>query len=216
MKLAQGAKSWILLTLIIGVIFGLLSVTYDSYIFGLLFSLFTVIFLLTTILLLIFFRDPDRTPGHGVVACADGKITEIINLIDDDIGKSVRISTFMNLHNVHVNRTPYDGKVLSINHKRGAHIPAFKKESEKNEQVVILLNTRIGKMKIVQIAGTIARRIVPYIKQMDKLKKGDKIGIIRLGSRVDIYLQSKYKINICVSIGDKVKAGVNKIAEITD
>jgi len=107
-----------------------------------------------------------------------------------------------------------DGKIKDITHTSGFHLPAFKKESEKNERVIILIVTVIGTIKVVQIAGTLARRIVPYVKKEDKLKKGDRIGIIKLGSRVDVYLPIKKIRKICVNIGDTVIAGEDKLAEI--
>ena len=122
----------------------------------------------------------------------------------------------MNVHNVHVNRMPLDGIVKDVVHHSGIHLPAFKKESEKNERVITTIDTNIGTIKVNQIAGTLARRIVPYIKKGDKLKKGERIGIIRFGSRVDVYLPSKKIKKILVKIGEVVKAGETTIAEIND
>ena len=120
----------------------------------------------------------------------------------------------MNLYNVHVNRIPLEGTIKDVVHISGTHLPAFKKESEGNERVIIMIDTDIGAIKLIQIAGTLARRIVPYIKKGDKLKKGEKIGIIRLGSRVDIYIPSKKIKKINVKLGDMIKAGEKSIAEI--
>ena len=122
----------------------------------------------------------------------------------------------MNIHNVHINRMPLDGVIEEINHYTGAHIPAFKKESDKNERVELLLKTKIGKIKIIQIAGTLARRIVPYVKKGDTINKGGKIGLIRFGSRVDIYLPEKNIISINVKEKTKIRAGEDTIAEIND
>jgi phosphatidylserine decarboxylase len=166
--------------------------------------------------MIIFFRDPEREIGKGIVACADGRIREIKNIKDDYIGDCTRISTFMNIYNVHVNRMPIDGTIKNIFHKSGFHLPAFKKESEKNERLIITVDTKIGKIKIIQIAGTLARRIVPYIKKGEKLKKGEKIGIIRFGSRVDIFLPEKRIKGLLVKKGEMVKAGENSIAKIND
>ena len=167
-------------------------------------------------ILVIFFRDPKRKTGTGVVAVADGVIREIANENDRDAGQCTKISTFMNIHNVHVNRMPLDGTITGITHHSGAHIPAFKKESEKNERVVLLLKTEIGTVKIIQIAGTLARRIVPYVKKGDTVQKGKKIGLIRLGSRVDIYLPTNKIQTIAVNMKDRVKAGEDTIAKIHD
>jgi phosphatidylserine decarboxylase len=122
----------------------------------------------------------------------------------------------MNVYNVHVNRMPIDGIIKEIVHKKGSHLPAFKKKSIKNEKVIIIIDTKIGLIKIIQIAGTLARRIVPYIRKGDRLKKGEKIGIIRLGSRVDMFLPIKKIKNINIKLGDTIKAGVVSIAEIND
>jgi phosphatidylserine decarboxylase len=215
MKFAQGSLSWILTTLFMGLFFVILSLIFKELL-GSIFLFISFILFLMTILFLVFFRDPERNIGNEIVAPADGKIREISKIKDDDIGDCTKISTFMNLHNVHVNRMPFDGIIKDVVHINGAHLPAFKKESERNERVIITANTDIGLIKIIQIAGTLARRIVPYVKGGDKLKKGDKIGLIRLGSRVDIYLPTKKIKHITVKINDIVKAGADTIAEIND
>ena len=216
MKIAKGTKSWIYLSLVPSLILFLLSFVFISYEFNIVLWFIGCILLLLAIFFIIFFRDPDRKIGKGIVVCADGKIREISELNDKDIGKAICVSTFMNVYNVHVNRSPFNGVVEDIVHISGTHLPAFKKESERNERVVILLDTIIGQIKIVQIAGTLARRIVPYINRLDKIKKGDRIGIIRLGSRVDLYLPKKAVKKICVRKGDKVIAGEDSVAEVND
>ena len=215
MKFAQGSLSWILTPFFIGVFFVILSFIFKELL-GSIFLFISFILFLMTILFLVFFRDPERNIGKELVAPADGKIREISEIKDDDIGDCTKISTFMNLHNVHVNRMPFDGIIKDVVHIDGAHLPAFKKESERNERVIITANTDIGLIKIIQIAGTLARRIVPYVKSGDKLKKGDKIGLIRLGSRVDIYLPTKKIKHITVKINDRIKAGADTIAKIND
>ena len=217
MRIARGSKSWISYFLFSSLVFFLLSLLLIQY-----YRLFIVLLLISFILflfslfLLVFFRDPDRKIGKGIVACADGKIRDISDFKDDVVGNCICISTFMNIHNVHVNRAPFEGSIESIVHLSGVHLPAFKKESDKNERIITIINTSFGKIKIVQIAGTFTRRIVPYIAMGDKLKKGDRIGIIRLGSRVDLYLP-KSKINkLCVKVGDSILAGEDTIAEIND
>ena len=216
MKIAKGTKSWIYLSLVSSLILFLLSFVFISYELNIVLWFIGCILLLLAIFFIIFFRDPDRKIGKGIVVCADGKIREISELKDKDIGKAICVSTFMNVYNVHVNRSPFNGVVEDIVHISGTHLPAFKKESERNERVVILLDTIIGQIKIVQIAGTLARRIIPYINRLDKIKKGDRIGIIRLGSRVDLYLPKKAVRKICVRKGDKVIAGEDSVAEVND
>ena len=211
MKLAEGSKSWILFAFSSGLIFLVLSLIFRELVIGAVSFLICICFFLLTVFFLVFFRDPDRKIGKNIVAVADGKIREIVETADKEAGKCTKISTFMNIQNVHVNRMPIDGKIIDVKHFSGFHIPAFKKESEKNERVVILVETKIGMIKIVQIAGTLARRVVPYVKKGDTLKKGERIGIIRLGSRVDVYLPSK---RVTVKVGNRVKAGEDNIAEI--
>ena len=213
MKLAQGATSWILLPFIVGIAFVVLGIMFAGVLRSVSLFVAVISFLLTGFFLL-FFRDPDRVIGNGIVIPADGQIREINNVTDPDVGKCTLISTFMNIYNVHVNRMPFDGIIEDVVHHPGSHLPAFKKESERNERVIITIKTNIGIVKIIQIAGTLARRIVPYIKKGDTLKKGEKIGIIRLGSRVDVYLPFKAIKTICVKEGDRVKAGEDALAEI--
>lgn len=214
MKIAKGCKSWILSSFIPALLMLFISIIYLHSSIGFVLLFISVLLFLLTGFFIVFFRDPERKIAQGIVACADGKIREITELNDKDVGKCYMISTFMNVQNVHVNRMIFDGRIKNITHLSGFHIPAFKKESEKNERVIIIAETDIGLIKIVQIAGTLARRIVPYIKKDDVLKKGDRIGIIRLGSRVDVYIPHAKVKNINVRIGCKVKAGEDKIAEI--
>ncbi len=214
MKIAKDCISWILSSFVSAVIVLIISLIFYQNSFSFILLFFSFLLFVLTVFFIVFFRDPDRKIGNGIVACADGKIREITELNDIDIGKCYTISTFMNVQNVHVNRMVLDGKIKSINHIHGLHLPAFKKESDKNERVVIIIETSIGLIKIVQIAGTLARRIVPYVKKGDILKKGYRIGIIRLGSRVDVYLPCSKIKNINVRIGCRIKAGEDKIAEI--
>ncbi len=214
MKIAKDCISWILSSFVSAVIVLIISLIFYQNSFSFILLFFSFLLFVLTVFFIVFFRDPDRKIGDGIVASADGKIREITELNDIDIGKCYTISTFMNVQNVHVNRMVLDGKIKSINHIHGLHLPAFKKESDKNERVVIIIETSIGLIKIVQIAGTLARRIVPYVKKGDILKKGYRIGIIRLGSRVDVYLPCSKIKNINVRIGCRIKAGEDKIAEI--
>jgi len=215
MNIAKGGSSWIIISYLVTILSIVISY-YVSVPVKYVTLFISALLLVISFTLVIFFRDPKRKTGAGVVAVADGIIREIANENDVDVGKCTKISTFMNIHNVHVNRMPLDGTMMGITHHSGAHIPAFKKESEKNERVVLLLKTEIGTVKIVQIAGTLARRIVPYVKKGDAVQKGEKIGLIRLGSRVDIYLPTNKIQTITVNIKDRVKAGEDTIAKIHD
>ena len=215
MTIAKGGGSWILTSFLITFLCMIITVIMDGQVQWV-FLAITLLLAVVCFLLLIFFRDPQREIGDGVVAVADGVIKEIVKQKDKDAGMCIKIVTFMNIHNVHVNRIPLDGKIHDISHHAGGHLPAFQKESEKNEQVRVLLTTADGMVKIVQIAGTLARRIVPYVKKGDVVKKGEKLGIIRLGSRVDIYLPSTMTTSIMVKVKDKIKAGEDTIAKIND
>ncbi|UCE36169.1 MAG: phosphatidylserine decarboxylase [Thermoplasmata archaeon] len=170
-----------------------------------------LIFLIIFIFFIIFFRDPERTVGDGIVSPADGRLSSI-----KKEGGILRLSIVMGLHNVHVNRAPFEGKIAKIEHIKGKHVPAFDKNSDANERVVTTLDTQIGQVTIVQIAGAFARRIVPYVHTGDRLSKGQRIGIIRFGSRVDLYLP-KNRIELTVKEGSTVKAGVSCLArEVPD
>jgi len=215
MIIAKGTIIWILIPFTIGLFFLAFYINYQMDINGL-FLLASFIMFILTVFFIIFFRDPVRDIGNGVVAPADGRIQQIFQSMDSIIGECTIISTFMNLHNVHVNRMPLDGLIIDVVHIFGSHFPAFKKESKINERVIITIDTEIGIVKLIQIAGTLARRIVPYIKKGDELKKGEKIGIIRFGSRVDIYIPSKKIKNLNVKLGDRTRAGEKSIAEIND
>jgi phosphatidylserine decarboxylase len=111
---------------------------------------------------------------------------------------------------------PLTGMITHLEYHPGGHLPAYTKESEKNERVVLVLKTDFGVVKIVQIAGTIARRVVPYVKPGDRIMRGERIGIIRLGSRLDIYLPEDMLNSLTIRVGDKVQAGVDTIAKLHD
>ncbi|MBN2065665.1 MAG: phosphatidylserine decarboxylase [Candidatus Thermoplasmatota archaeon] len=213
MKLARGSYTWILIPCVLGILLLFIALVFATTSFFAIAVFFSFILLLLTMWFLVFFRDPERTVGKGIVAPADGAIRSITTTTENDQPYTC-ISTFMNIHNVHVNRMPLDGTVEEMTRVPGSHLPAFTKESEKNERVVITLDTSIGRVKVVQIAGTVARRIVPYIKKGDMLKKGQRIGIIRLGSRVDIYLPTKAIKHLTVRVADHIRAGEDTLAEI--
>jgi phosphatidylserine decarboxylase len=213
MKLAKGSLSWIVSPLFLGCIFLLISFLLSNTLRSIFFFIAFLLFLLTGFFLM-FFRDPDRKITSDIVVCADGRIREITTIDDRDVVDAIKISTFMNVYNVHVNRMPFKGVIKRVQHKPGSYLPAFKKESEKNERLIITIDSSIGTFKIIQIAGTLAKRIVPYVKEGDTLMTGEKIGLIRLGSRVDIILPSKKIRNVRVHVGDRVKAGVDCLAEI--
>lgn len=160
------------------------------------------------LLFLNFFRDPARTPGRGLVAPADG----VVSGVDEWEDGRTRVATFMNPLDVHVNRAPLDGVVRSVAHVRGGFVPAFRKDSERNERVVWIFDTAVGELEVVQITGAVAKRIVPYLGAGAAVRKGDRIGIIRLGSRVDVYLPAG--VAPAVKVGDRMVAGETTLAEV--
>ena len=153
---------------------------------------------LLTFFVLWFFRDPERdTPQdlNLIISSADGKVC----LIDEayppeelsmEAEKMKRICVFMNVFNVHVNRSPIQGRVENIVYKKGQFLNAsLDKASDKNERSSLILNSENGaKIIVVQIAGLIARRILSFISSSDQLSQGERFGLIRFGSRVDIYM----------------------------
>lgn len=165
-------------------------------------------FVLSGVVLLIFFRDPHRDISDGICCVADGKIRAV-----SDDGQHLFISTFMNVHNVHVNRAPIDGRIVKIRRIKGGLKPAYDPLAHKNQRVETTMQTSIGEVKIVQIAGVFAYRICPYIKEGQRVKRGEKIGIIRFGSRVDVYLPSG-KVETDLKVGDVVFAGTTRLARV--
>jgi phosphatidylserine decarboxylase len=215
MRIAKGGFSWIVVSFAFTFVF-IGAAFFSTGPLLIFLGVVSVFLFLISCLLIVFFRDPERTIGHGIVAIADGKIREIQRMHDPEVGDCWRISTFMNIHNVHVNRMPFDGFIQTVTHHDGSHVPAFKKESDSNERMVLLIKTDIGLMKIVQIAGTVARRIVSYVSEGNTEKKGKRIGLIRLGSRVDFYLPIKRIKGLAIQVHDKVKAGEDTLAEVND
>jgi len=160
-----------------------------------------------TLFSLYFFRDPQRIPpnNNGFLSPADGKVVQIINVEDEEIGPAKQISIFLSVFNVHRQRVPLSGKVISKNNNSGKFLAAFNhKASLDNEQTVVTFETENGKRyKIKQIAGLIARRILNYMEPENRVERGQRLGFIRFGSRVDIIVPPEFQID--VSLGDKVR-----------
>lgn len=159
-----------------------------------------------TVFFLYFFRDPERhieMDNKCMVAPADGKVIDI---------NQRRVCIFMNFQNVHVNRSPISGKIRDINYKKGGYIPAFCKDSERNERNHMLLDTEYGEVIVTQIAGTITRRIVSYVREDEIILQGQRIGMIRFGSRVDVTIPEIFDI-VCKK-GDHVRCGETVIARL--
>jgi phosphatidylserine decarboxylase len=156
-----------------------------------------------------FYRDPDRTlpEGEGIfIAPADGKVVEIVPTTHLFTGQATKVGIFMNVFSVHVNRVPCQGSVEYLEYVPGKKIAAFApKASEINERHYVGLSTVYGPVLLVQIAGLLARRIVCRVRRGDVLSAGERYGMIKLGSKVDIYLPKGVKLQI--KVGDKVYAG---------
>ncbi len=201
--LARGSFSWIGTILLFTFITGYAARIFDGYISILLYFLFTIGILISAFFF-IFFRDPKRSPSgdeDDAVSPADGKVISL---------KNRTICIFMNIHNVHVNRAPLGGTVTHINYKPGGYIPAFNKDSYVNERNHLIISTEQGTLELTQIAGVLTRRIVSYISEGSQIKRGERIGMIRFGSRVDVIIPASYVFT--VGINDKVKAGETIIA----
>lgn len=165
-----------------------------------------------TLFIVWFFRNPERSfqdEEKLVISPADGKVIKIenVNMTGTIAGKFKKISVFMNVFSVHVNRTPYPGKIEKINYHEGKFFSAnLDKASLDNERNEVMIRTADGRaIWAVQIAGLVARRIVCWINVGTQVLKGERFGLIRFGSRVDVYLPDDSKIS--VKLGDKVRAG---------
>ena len=179
-----------------------------------------ILMLLITVWVYYFFRDPDRVIINNnsyLVSPADGLVTDISEIngpeeLGLENGKYTRISIFMNVFNCHVNRTPAEGKVEEIFYKPGkffnASLDKASKENERNYYKI--LSSKGEEIVIVQIAGLIARRIICEVSKDQILKQGDRIGMIRFGSRVDLFFKNK---KILTKIGQNVVAGESLLAK---
>lgn len=167
---------------------------------------------------LYFFRNPTRSCSCGpddLISPADGKVTSIETLEEADFleGKAKRISIFMSVSDVHVNRAPCEGEVLRVEHREGHYRMAFKQEVDReNERNYLLYKRGEEKFLLVQIAGFLARRIICYAKKNDQLQKGEPFGMIAFGSRVDLYMPENYEP--MVRVDQKVKSGLTVLARL--
>ncbi len=171
-----------------------------------------VFFGLLTAFCLYFFRDPKRTVPQGeglVVSPGDGLVVDVSNVEEGRFLKTpaVKVSIFLNVFDVHVNRAPVPGRIVGIFYNPGRFFAAnVPKASLENEQNALVLETRTGvRIVCIQIAGLIARRIVCRVKEGMTLRGGEKFGLIRFGSRVDLYLP--ITVDVRVAVGDRVRGG---------
>ncbi|MGA7950598.1 MAG: phosphatidylserine decarboxylase [Thiobacillaceae bacterium] len=170
---------------------------------------------LWTLFVLQFFRDPARVPpvdADAVISPADGRIVAVEKTTDPYLARdAIKISVFMNVFNVHSNRSPVDGEIKGRWYNPGAFLnAAVDKASTENERNALWIRTERGDITFVQIAGLIARRILCYVRTGDTLARGQRYGFIRFGSRVDVYLPPAARPE--VSIGQKVKAAKTILA----
>ena len=164
-----------------------------------------------------FFRDPEREGARGdslVISPADGKIVMITEVDEPAFvrGRAIRISVFMNIFSVHVNRYPVNGTVRYVHYNPGKFLnAAAEKSSLENEQMSVGIESPLGRVVVRQIAGLIARRIVTYSRDGDTAAQGDRFGIIRFGSRVDVFVPTTCGVR--VKVGQQASAGLTVLAE---
>ena len=153
-----------------------------------------------------FFRDPARRPGPGIVSAADGRVLAV-----GPDGDRTRIAVFMNVTDVHVNRFPIEGTVEAVEDGGEGFRPAFHPDAVHNVWRKTTLATAVGSVDIVQMTGILARRIVSFVGPGDRGAKGDRLGMIVLGSRVDLLFEHG-RVRPTVKVGDRVVAGVTRVA----
>ena len=171
------------------------------------------------LLVLLFFRDPRRRfdgPPGAVVAPADGLVTQVSVVEDPEIGpgRFRRVVTFLNVFDVHVQRCPVDGRVVHSRLRRGLKLAAFRPDvGEKNEAHTNVFETPDGvRVGVRQLAGLIARRVVSYVGEGESHRRGDLLGVIKLGSRVDLFVPESSGVR--VRVGDRVRNGETVMAEL--
>jgi phosphatidylserine decarboxylase len=191
-------------------IFPLLSISFFLWILGI--SAWAWFFSLLTVFVISFFRDPERTIPAGdkaILSPADGKIIRIESCTEERFlkGPALKVSIFMSVFNVHVNRIPLSGRIAEVVYRPGKFVSAnLDKASSANEQNALLLEAAGGtKLLFVQIAGLIARRIVCWVRKGDPVERGRRFGLIRFGSRMDVYLPPNVQIQ--ARLGQKAYGG---------
>ena len=167
-----------------------------------------------------FFRDPDRTPDDNdpnlILSPADGRVQkiEIVNEPRFFCGEARRITIFLSIFDVHVQRSPYAGQVVYLQHRLGSFAPAFSHRADDNESNFLGLRTDRGPLAIDQLAGAIARRIICHRQIGDQLQLGERYGLIKFGSRVDLHLP--LDVGIVIREGQRVSGGKTPVARWPD
>ncbi len=176
--------------------------------------------LVLTIFCVYFFRNPERIIAGQkgmVVSPADGRVMDIKTVVEDNYvhAKTIRVRIFLSIFNVHINRSPIEGRVEWVNRVSGIYLPAYKDEvSDRNARNYLGIVTDWGKVLVVQITGLIARRLVCWVQPGDTLKIGERFGLIRFGSCTEIYLPED--TTILVQPGQKLKGGETVIARFCE
>ncbi len=171
---------------------------------------------LLLIFTLYFFRDPEReiqqNPRH-ILSPGDGVIVEIKNVNDDYVGEAIKVTMFLSPLNVHINRVPISGKIAFVNYKYGAFKAAYAEDaSEVNEQSVVGMENDLLRVKYSQIAGILARRIINYLREDDEVTQGDRYGMIKFGSRMDVIFPRSAKV--LVELKEPVRGGLTVLARM--
>jgi len=180
----------------------------------------SLFFLLLILYTLAFFRDPDRTvppDSRDVVAAADGVVADIVQINEPEVIKAPmqRVGIFLSVFDVHTNRAPVDGRVTFRQHRKGLCLDARRTDcSEKNESMTWAFENARVTVVVRQLTGAIARRIVGWSQVGDELKKGDRFGMIRFGSRTEVYLP--LTAAVVVKVGDRVAGGSTVIARLAE
>ena len=167
-----------------------------------------------------FFRDPARQPPDDlslILSPADGKVVEIITMQEDQYLKRevIRISIFLNINDVHVQRAPVAGEVTLVEHKPGKYLQAFRPEASKvNEYIAMRIETPAGPFLVKQISGILARRCVNYAKPGDMVGRGQRYGLIKFGSRVDLFIPPE--VEVVIKVGERVYGGLTPMARFME
>jgi phosphatidylserine decarboxylase precursor-related protein len=202
--LAKGSEPWLFTAALITALLAILSRAMKSSDL----NHVAYIAMAMTFFMVLFFRDPERkveVSDAYMISPADGTVIDI---------RGRKICIFMFLQNVHVNRAPISGTIREITYKKGGYLPAYWKDSERNERNEFIIHSKYGDVSVTQIAGTIARRIVSYSQVNDMVEQGQRIGMIRFGSRVDVTIPDDFEIT--VRKGERVLAGKTVIATINN
>ena len=199
-----------------GLVFVLPPLVLSLLFLGFGFYVLSAVFFLAFLFFLYFFRHPERVfqgPEETIISPADGRVMGIEEVEETEFvkGRALRVSIFMGLADVHVNRAPCDGVVSRVVHRPGHFEPAYRKDCDtRNERNYVLFERGGERLLVVQIAGILARRIHCWVRERDAVKRGEPIGMIAFGSRVDIYLPQDCES--MVELNQRVKSGLTPLA----